>query len=310
MSDGEEEVRPAAVQTVTRTIIERERVISRFYGDDSAAALEFEDEIKRAWENMAPTDTRRKLEFITSNIGPIVKDEINCMSQADRADPVKVLNHIVKTFGERRSPTELLEVLVTLRQSSGETVRRYSHRCKAAFDDLVRRQKAVAEAPYPESLLTSHFVKSVKDRHLARTLRAKINETSTAMSFQQIREAAIHWDDEEDEVGASVSAISHKPSTYPTTHTPAPPSPIPSSADPELKAMMLAMMERMDKLLEKSVHPSQRPSQHPPQFPQHPSSLGAPFNPQSGRHRGGKTLLCFRCNQPGHFARECKYPGN
>ena len=122
----------------------------------------------------------------------------------------------------------------------------------------------MAEAPYPESLLTSHFVKSVKDRHLARTTWAKINESTTAaMSFQQVREAAILWDDEEDEVGASVNAISHKTLYLPYQQH--------FRADPEVKAMMLAIIKRMDKLLEKSTPISTPPTITPASFfPTHP----------------------------------------
>ena len=66
--DGEKATPPSTVEMVTRTIIERERVFSRFYGNDPAAAIEFKEEIKHSLETMTLTDARRRQEFTTTNM--------------------------------------------------------------------------------------------------------------------------------------------------------------------------------------------------------------------------------------------------
>ncbi|GFO26978.1 hypothetical protein PoB_005348300 [Plakobranchus ocellatus] len=89
-------VDPAVAQVV---VIERERRITRFYGDDPAAALEFEEEIRRAWATMPAPNHQHRLDILFSNIGPTVRAELRCHPQDVQRDPEKALGVILEVFG-------------------------------------------------------------------------------------------------------------------------------------------------------------------------------------------------------------------
>ena len=195
---------------VQRTIIERERIIQRFEGDDPTQCLQFEEDVRHSWASIPKEDTRHRLDVIKTNAGSLVRAEIKCMTEEAQKDPDEVLKLIVKRFGERRSTSELLQILVGLHQRPGERVLEYSHRCKASFLDLVNRQKAVGEPVLQETALINHFCRNVRDRQLAKHLKEKMT-TNPTWTFADIRETALEWS-EDDEVDASAHAIKSEPS--------------------------------------------------------------------------------------------------
>ena len=209
--DAQPEV-PTVQQTIiTRMIVEREREIATFYGDDPSRAHRFEEDVHRAWTTMATGDTWRRMDCVLSHIGTQVRAEVSCLDDATRKDPERVLRHIIDRFGERRSTDELLRVLMTTEQRPGESVMSYSHRTRAAFDALVNRQEAVGETSCPEAVLRNRFARSVVDRQLARHLRMTMLAQPT-ISFNGLREIAMLWaEDEESPVAQSAAVRLHVP---------------------------------------------------------------------------------------------------
>ena len=140
-SDDDRDV--AAVQPVY--VIARERSIPCFYGKetgDGRTAEEFAASIRRCWSGQHLSKAGR-LDVLYHNLGPLVKDELRCQSPAVQEDPDKALEKIVEIFGERRTTSELAQVLQTIRQESGERCRNYSHRCQRAFLVLRHRQEVL-----------------------------------------------------------------------------------------------------------------------------------------------------------------------
>lgn len=263
-------------QVITRTIIERERVISKFYGDDPSECAQFEEEIRRAW-SISPRDKRHQMDILKTNVGPLVRAEIACMEEDKKGDPESVLKMILARFGEARSTNELLQVLVAITRRPNERVMEFSHRCKAAFTDLTARQKALGESVFQEALLINHFVRNIADRSLTKHLREKLS-ANPEWSFAKIREAALTWAADDEVEGTSGSAAVN--SSQLATEQ--------GSTSSRLESMMMAMLERMDALLQKKeAHQEQK-------------------EPQNRRRRG----LCYRCHKPGHFARDCTQAGN
>ena len=201
-------------QTVTRMVVERERVIPTFFGDDPTQAPRFEEDIRRAWATVATGDTRQRMDIVLSNVGARVRAEVSCLEDETRRNPEDVLKHILNRFGERRSTDELLHQLMTIEQRPSETVMGYSHRTKAAFDALIKRQASVGEAPCPETLLRNRFARSVADRQLARHLRAMVLEKPD-ISFNALRESAMLWAEEEEPLVTQAAAVEMSAKTTP-----------------------------------------------------------------------------------------------
>ena len=258
---------------VTRTIIERERAIQRFYGDEPSLCAQFAEDVRHAWTSIPSTDFRHRLDVITSNCGPLVRAEIKCMPALDQKDPEKVLAKICSRFGERRSTNELLQVLVGLHQHQNERVMEFSHRCQSAFVDLTQRQVALKEPVLPESMLINHFVRNVRDRQLYKFLKEKM-VANPAWTFSQVREAALDWAEDDEMVGAaSTNAIT----TTTAKHDPS-----------EAMVVMMETIKEMKNQLEMLL--SERTER----------KEAAERRKKNG---GGR---CFRCNKPGHFARDCR----
>ena len=119
---------PAPVQTTPPVVVlTREVDIRKVFGDDSTRAQEFKEDIRRAI-----LSSRRRLDFILSNVRPKVKAEVCCLEADVQTNPEEVLAAIVQSFGESRSSSMLQQALLMTTQKQGESVRDYFHRAKEA----------------------------------------------------------------------------------------------------------------------------------------------------------------------------------
>ena len=203
--------------SIMPVIMARDVPIRRFngYGEESDRAIDFIEDVKRAWNKQPGLSNAGKLDILLQNIGPIVRDELKCQPSSIRDDADEALTCIVSVFGEKRSPAILYDILRQTRQHQGETVRLFSHRIRTAFNALTNRQTTLNVHVEPETTLRDHFVSAVSCQMLSRYLAERI-ATNQGMSFLDIREVAIRWARDEDAtaaVGASaVSAAASSPS--------------------------------------------------------------------------------------------------
>ena len=186
---------PAQVQPPV-VIISRPVEVRKFYGDsdDTAVLQEFECQIKRAYEELNNPTNERKINLIIDNVGPEVRAEIRCLDPNLALDPEVVLQRIRSVFGEKRSPSRLLQVLLNIRQEEGESIRKYSYRLNEAYDGLIRRQASLGEASTPCAILRDHFVSGLRDLTLRSYMRERMHQVR--MDFREVREIAIRWDAE------------------------------------------------------------------------------------------------------------------
>ncbi|RUS74957.1 hypothetical protein EGW08_017270 [Elysia chlorotica] len=264
---------PAAPAVSHVVVMERERRISKFYGDDPAMAPEFEEEIRRAWAAMPSSSAAHRLDVLLGNVGPTVRAELRCQPAEVQEDPERALAAILEVFGERRTPAQLLQNLLTLRQLPPESVRAFSHRCQSAYLMLVKRQESIGEAPYPDRLLRDHFLSNLRDVTLSRFLRDSLHQ-SPELTFRQIRESAIRWADD----GAEQQPVHVAPITASAT-----PGPTSQTREDRLELALTTILEKMDRLLD-----------------------------QRGPQRRREERLCYSCRKPGHFKRDCpdRHPKN
>ncbi len=258
--------------------VHREQNIRKFFGEPGEyPAEDFKAEVERSWRAQPCLTPQQKMDLIWSNIGPSVQAELRCQDLETQEDPVKAMTKIIEIFGERRSPSQLLQRLYALQQWTGESVRSYSHRVSSAYQALTKRQAALGEAGYPDSIARDHFQQSLTDPILVKMLREKICHTPS-LRFKDIREVAIRWGDEDpphQQASASTNLIR---------------TPAPAARDElkELKETVADLTQKLDSLIS--------------------------FQTQQGNNQGPrhtrKPVKCYNCGREGHIRRFCKDKGN
>ena len=258
--------------TLQYVMVQPERTIRRFYGTGEAdLADEFVSEVKRTWALYPRQTDAWKYDTIVSNVGPVVKAELAVHDEV-HGKPQETLEKILEVFGERRSPQRLTQIFYSLQQRNGESIRDYSHRVLSSFTSLTARQKAVKHEEAKQIVLKEHFVESLQDRVLTCTLRQHLKDNPDT-TFRDLRDRAIQWCGDE-----AVASASHVGASQPD----------------DSMALRMKSLEDMVMKLTSKIDDLQRPN------PPYQSN-------QSNRNRGGPRL-CYGCNKPGHYKRDC--PGN
>ncbi|GFR60062.1 hypothetical protein ElyMa_001812300 [Elysia marginata] len=80
---------------IPAVVMEWERRITKFYGDDASLARELE-EVRRVWAAAPNLNADHRLDILLSNVGPTVKAELRCQPSYMQEDPEKVLKAVLK----------------------------------------------------------------------------------------------------------------------------------------------------------------------------------------------------------------------
>ena len=129
------------------------------------------------------------------------------MDPSEQEDPEKLLQLIISTYGESRSPHQLLRVLLDAHQQPGEDVRSFSHRLKSDYDRLVRRQKQLGVYEENDSTLREQFVLGTRDVQLRRILREKVREKDD-ITFRTLRDTAVSYADDTCGMATAAAVVS------------------------------------------------------------------------------------------------------
>ena len=164
-------------------------------GDDPLRVLEFAEEVRTAW-HVVGEDSARRRRLVLENVGPIVKLELSCRDHIAQETPEQLLDLIVQSFGETRSPLQLLQVVLEQRQSTGKVLD-FSHRLKHHFDNLIRRQVQLKQKPMEAYWVRDMFIQGLRDVELRRHLRLMV-VGNPDITFFVIREAALFYLDQDD----------------------------------------------------------------------------------------------------------------
>ena len=202
----------AAMEKTTAPVIVMVRppVIRQFCGDEGDCSVfeDFRADIQLAWQDRPDFSEARKLDFLMRHVGPDVRQEIACLDDLTRGKGHSVLKALVEIYGEQRTSEVLMQQLLATNQWSGESLRRYSCRVKAAYDTLVARQRALKQDVSAEALLLRQFERGLADRYLRNHLRNYV-EKSNRCTFVDARRVVLRWYTEEEEV--HVQSISASP---------------------------------------------------------------------------------------------------
>lgn len=225
--------------------------------------------------------------FLFDHLAGEARDEIKFRSSAERRDPDKIIGILRELYGCSESYVALQEAFFSRKQQEGETLQEFSLALMMLMGKV--KQSAPDAVPNANVLLRDQFAEHVLDGALRRELKQWVRRQPSS-TLLEVRAEAIRWVREGLPGGArershslpSIHGIQYGVQGAP--HLPA----ADRTPDPELSELKELLKRQQEQLnqLTQSVVLMQRV-------------------PQARRPYRGQTLICRRCQRPGHFAREC-----
>ncbi|XP_073724605.1 uncharacterized protein [Misgurnus anguillicaudatus] len=264
--------------------------------------------------------------FLFDHLEGEAREEIRYRSENEREDPKRIIQILHELYGCTKSYVALQESFFSRRQQDGETLVEFS----LALMNLLERIRSQSPHGMPNSevLLRDQFVEYVSDGALRRELKQLVRRQPTATLFD-VRSEALRWE-REGMPGGVRGRSQSVPSAYGIQYGVQGDQHIGSSSTPtvselsELRDMLKRQQQQLNQLTQ-SMAQLQNPALRIAPFqaseartakPQNSEPCTAPFqNPESRmaqfrnadfRMRPSRNqVICRRCQQPGHFARDC-----
>lgn len=264
--------------------VPRERKCPMFRGNMGLGVVEWVDEVRASIRarRLAPID---QAYFIYDHLEGPAKDEIKYRPKSDRENPEKILSILQEVYGCSLSYVALQKDFFSRKQLEGESLQEYSH---ALFELMEKIMRSAPQAmPNSAILLRDQFVEHVNDPDLRRSLKQFIRSMPAA-TLLDVRGEAIRW--EREGILPEGRPRSFSVPSICATHTSR--VPVGTNSMPfqtemaEVKEMLKKQQEQLNQLSERLLQ-----LQNPPRWSQPP--------------RQGP-IICRRCQQPGHIARDCE----
>ena len=131
-------------------------------------------------------------EFLLRNLEGQARKEVLSLPAEERRKGEKILEHLQKTFGNRRPLVLLLEDFNACQQAPGEPLLVFLHR----LQDLATLCNAARAEAVPNDVLRDRFCEKLADPALKRELR-RVKRSSPTATLADLREEALRWQEEE-----------------------------------------------------------------------------------------------------------------
>lgn len=263
--------------------VPRDRKCPMFRGRSGVGLNEWLEEANACMRSRHLSEADKAF-FLYDHLEGEAKEELRYRTTVERSNPDNIVSILRELYGCTDSYVSLQEAFFSRKQQEGETLQEFS----LALMGLMEKVRTCAPTNVLNSdvLLRDQFVEHVLDGSLRRELKqfVRLRPTSTLL---EVRAEAMRW--EREGLPGSARGRSHSvPSLsfqYAVQGGPQA-STLGSGAELlEMRQLLMRQQEQLDQLTRNIASlRNPRPYSH---------------NPRNG------PLVCRRCQQPGHFAREC-----
>lgn len=266
-------------------VIPRDRKCPMFNGKSGMGIVEWAEEIQ-ACARARHLPAAEQALFIFDHLEGEAREEIKFRPSQEQRDPARILYILKELYGCSQSYVTPQQAFFSRQQQEGETLQEFSLALMALMARVERQ--APDGIPNADALLRDQFVEHVLDSSLRRELKQLVRRQPT-ITLLELRGEAIRWE-REGLPGGTRGRSSSLPTAYGLQygvqgHPHQAPPAVPK--EPGLGAIMDLLKRQQEQLdhLARTV-----------------ASMQAP--PSVAVSRSG-SLICRRCQQPGHYAREC-----
>lgn len=286
-SVGTSSAPPPPTPSVTDRLvfIPRDRKCPMFMGRTGISVGEWVEEAQACMRarHLAPAD---QAFFLFDHLEGEAKEEIKFRSSEERGNPARIIAILKELYGCTESYVALQEAFFSRRQQEGETLQEFSLALLGLMEKV--KSQAPGDIPNAEALLRDQFIEHVRDGSLRRDLKQYVRRNPGA-ALLEVRGEAIRW--ELEGLPASVRGRSNSvPSAFGlqyAMHSSQRTEVTPTQTEvSDIKEMLRKQQEQLD-LLTRSV------------------ALLQAAPPRSRSPCQGP-IICQRCQQPGHIARNCE----
>lgn len=266
-------------------VVPRDRRCPRFNGRTGIGLAEWVEEVETCIRvhHLSGDD---QAFFIYDHLDGEAREEIKYRTPAERSDPTKILQILQGLYGCTEPYVVLQQAFFSREQQEGETLLEYSLALMALMQRV--RGSAPMGSLNSEVMLRDQFIEHVLDGTLSRELKRVVRYRPTA-TFLEVREEAIRWERD----GRTGSAREHQ-GTLPLAQG--------LQYGVQGSSRPGAAVDPQRSTLEELLRLVQRQQEQIDQLTRTVATLQA-APPRARAPRGG---TCYRCQQPGHFARECR----
>lgn len=267
-------------------VVPRDRKCPMFRGRSGIGLIEWLDEVQACMRarHLSVSD---QAFFLFDHLEGEAREEIKHRPSTERGDPTKIIAALQELYGCYKSYVALQEAFFSRRQQEGETLQEFSLALMSLMASV--KQSAPSGMPNSEVLLRDQFVEHVLEGALRRELKQFVRQKPTA-TLLEVRGEAIRWEREGLPGGARGRSHSVPSALGMQFGVQCGPQGLSTS----IQASDLSEMREMLKLQQKQLN-------------QLTQSISLLQNSQLRNRPSYKgSVICRRCQQPGHFARECE----
>lgn len=275
------------IGTVERFVfVPRERRCPKFNGRSGIGIEEWVEEAEACMRMRTMTVAERAF-FLFDHLEGEARDEIRYRPSMDKDDPTKIISALRELYGCTVSYVALQEVFYSRRQLEGETLQEFSLVLLGLFDKLKHQSPhAILNA---DVIVRDQFIEGVLDNALRRELKQLVRRQPAA-TLLDVRGEAIRWERE-----GMPGGVRGRSQSAPLVHG----IQCGVQGDTGINSERGGRSSELGELRE-MLHQQQK------QIDQLTQILARSQSPQfRGRSPRFASAICRRCQQPGHFAREC-----